>query len=128
MGTSPFAVSPSAASFLPDSICPKGWELPRYKNDKSYLKLLVNVYGQQTGNPISNGDKGISRTPLSFLRSGAYLNNNGARIDRTSYGYYWGSRALSTTRAYSLNFNLTSILPQNVLDKGHGFSIRCVSK
>ena len=122
----PSAVSPSLFLFLPDSICPKGWELPRYSNDKSYLRLLKEVYGQQTGS--GNGGKGMFKAPLSLIHTGAYAYYNGDRTDKGWVGYYWVPRVADKTIARYLYFSFANINPQNGASTNYGMSIRCVSK
>ena len=121
-----------------DSICPKGWQLPSYDGNKSYVNLTRDTYGKyKIGTYVYEGDynynsypayDGLDILPLSFLRSGYYGWSNGARNNRGSYGYCWGSRAASGTNAYNLNFNLNNFNPQNNNNKGNGFSVRCVAR
>ena len=114
---------------LPDSICPKGWELPRLSNEKSYQKLFVNVYGQQTNSGDGyNGDKGIVQTPLSFFRFGYYNYESGTLSDRRFYAYYLESQIYNNVQARLLVFHSVGLFPQSNRSKGSGFPVRCVSK
>ena len=130
MGTTPFVMS-LKCGFLPDSICPKGWELPRYENDKSYQKLLVDTYGQQKGEGTGyNGDKGVFGVPLSFFHAGDYGPGGGTLGNRGLSGgrYYWESRDNNATVGRNLNLKSTLLSPQTGLTKGYGISVHCVSK
>ena len=48
------------------------------------------------------------------------LNNNGTN------GYYWSSVQYDSNNAYNMNFNSSSVNPNNWNNKKNGFSVRCV--
>ncbi len=85
-------------------------------------------YGLTTGSGITNADTSLLTLPLSFLRSGYYYYYSGNLGTRQSVGYYWESRAYSTTNANYLYFFSTSLSPQSNATKGNGFAVRCVAR
>ena len=58
--------------------------------------------------------------PASGYYSGTSLNFRG------SYGYYWSSSWDSSTNAYSLYFDSSSVYPQRSSSRRYGFSVRAV--
>lgn len=58
--------------------------------------------------------------PASGLYNGTSLNNRG------TYGFYWPSSFYSATSAYRLNFNSSSVLPQDSSSRRFGFTVRPV--
>ena len=113
----------------PDSICPKGFELPTsgssFNSTPGSSYNLLNQYGL-TSSPIS-GDNNIVKTPLFFVRSG-YV----SPLDEYLYyagrgGYYWSSVANSSSNAYSLSFVSNSVIPSGSSNRYIGLSVRCVA-
>ena len=45
---------------------------------------------------------------------------------RGTDGYYWSSGYYSATNAYNLNFNSSTVNPQNNNNRRNGFSVRAV--
>ena len=112
------------------SICPSGWRLP---------------YGRDTGNGTASGgfynlnykinnnsnvtDATASRNlrayPNNFVYSGRFFNSSAS--NRGSGGYYWSSTAVSSSSAYNLYFNSSSVSPgTRSYNKYNGNSVRCV--
>jgi hypothetical protein len=58
--------------------------------------------------------------PASGNYNGTSLNNRG------SNGNYWSSSFNSATNAYNLNFNSSSVNPQNNNNRRNGFTVRPV--
>ena len=56
-----------------------------------------------------------------WLRSGS-LENAG------TWGNYWSSVQNSSSNAYNMNLNSSSVNPSNNNDKRNGFSVRCVRR
>ena len=118
-----------------DSICPRGWQLPTYAttDPKSYYNLIIRVYGGNN-RPYANrldgtlADSILLAQPLSFLRSGYYRWQTASRDYRGSGGYYWESRVYSVSSASHLHFYSSNLYPQHHLNRGYGFSVRCVSR
>ena len=133
-----------------DSICPKGWVLPRYSGDKSFSNLITGSVGstawynnQETGNALFTSgdafgmdniiyagakDTGVQSAPLSFPRSGYYYYNSGSLNNRGSRGYFWSSRSYSAASSYALSFYASYLRPQYYHSKGYGFAVRCVAQ
>lgn len=110
-----------------DSICPKGWELPRNSGNKSFQNLMATTYGMPTGGGLTNGDSGVQAEPLAFLRSGFYGWGNGGLYNRGGGGNFWSSHTYSTYGSHYLYFGSTYLGPQGGGGKGNGFAVRCVA-
>ena len=112
-----------------DSICPKGWRLPGYSGDGSYVELL-KPYSNRSGNAsdLAQGDTIAQVSPLAFLRSGGYSYSGGAPTNQASYGGYWSGKPYSVTNAYYLRFASTSLSPQDNNRRGTGRSVRCLAR
>lgn len=112
-----------------DSICPKGWELPRNTGDKSWNNLIITTYklittqGDQ-GNVTAN-DK-LHQNPFSLPYSGDVSYQSGAVVHQGSLGSFWSAAAVSAVRAHHLSFNGTYTWPQGAPYKTFGYSVRCV--
>ncbi len=126
-----------------DSVCPKGWQLPVYSNDKSWDNLIRVVYSAETftAGDASSGSKekingahiyAISQTmrraPLSMPFSGSFQFASGKTVSVAGNGLFWSSTSSSTTSARTLYFNSSSLNPQNGTNKGSGFPVRCVAE
>ena len=107
----------------PNSICPSGWQLTVNAETKvkSWYYLIRNTYGI-----LSGGDENIRLLPMSFVRSGAYVQES--FFNRADYGYYWSSTADSSNNACHLNFNYRNLNHQSNNYKSYGLSVRCVSR
>ena len=122
-GTAPEGASGDA----PDSICPAGWQLPRYTNGSSsnadYRNLLVE-YGLNSSNP----DGALNTAPLYFVRSG-YVRPSSHYLYYAGYnGYFWYGRAYNSSNGYSLTFSSTNVNPTYSNDYRYGgHSVRCVA-
>ncbi|MBR0403361.1 hypothetical protein IJI55_02325, partial [Candidatus Saccharibacteria bacterium] len=107
------------------SICPKGWTLPTNGDkgvNKSWAKLL-HVYG------IDTGAKLLANSTLGFTKYYGYwdwyLASEG---NQGILGYFWSGTPSAETNAYHLTYDSGGVYPQDINDKGHGFSIRCVAR
>ena len=92
---------------------------------KSYANL-TDAYGIKSNEA---GRIALGLAPLYFVRPG-YYHVNGNMYNLGSYGYYWSSTVFNTTRAYGLLFYGSDVLPQGnyYLDRGYGYSLRCVAR
>lgn len=125
-GTSTAAASITSGE-APESICPKGWELPRNADDKSWYKLLFTTYGLSDNSSDSNNY--VRQTPLSFAYTGYYYWVSGAPEGLGTYGLWWSATAVSRTNGRDLDMNTTPrLIPQNSNVKAYGFAVRCVAK
>ena len=118
----------SSGSQAPDSICPKGFELPlshtNNNNVSGSFYNLLNQYGFTSS--TGSGTNSITRAPLFFVRSGyvyptSYLDFAGY------YGYYWSSVAYSSSDAYNLYFYSSNVFPSDYISRYTGQSVRCVA-
>lgn len=111
-----------------NSICPKGWKLPKSggsSTENGSFNNLLNQYGL-TSSPTS-GNNNIATSPLYFVRSG-YVEpaSSGNGLGRVGYeGWYWSSRSRSSGYVYSLRFNQSVTL--SGASRYRGASIRCVA-
>ena len=109
-------VSTSTEKNMPNSICPKGWQLPPNAGDKSY-------------NTLTRTASDIYASPLSFVHLGQYLFGSGESNSRGYSSDYWSSTASGSGYSLNLYFNSGGDLdPQLGDDRAWGFSIRCVSR
>ena len=67
----------------PDSICPKGWQLPNYSSNTSF-KALVDIY--DITNNVAGANR-ISEWSIQYLPTGSYGFSFGYVDSRTTYGY-----------------------------------------
>ena len=115
-------------TLAPDSICPKGWQLPTYSGDKSFTTLINTSYSMKncTSNCESNQDSGVLSNPLSFLRDGYFLWYDAGTSSRGTEGSSWSLRSSSTTSSNRLDLHNTGLNPQGGDSRGIGFAVRCV--
>ena len=108
---------------ITQSICPKGWRLPKpFNNDKSFGNLVNMKYSLTTGLAINND-------PLNIYPAGNISNNSG--VTSSEYGSYWLDSSFEANYAYHVSYGKSSF---NVDDmyarygiKYNGLSVRCVS-
>ena len=119
----------SSGSQAPDSICPKGFELPlshtNNNNVSGSFYNLLNQYGftDSTGSGINS----ITRAPLFFARSG-FVYPDGPWLNGAGYyGYYWSSVARSSSDAHLLYFYSSHVYPSRFDYRYYGQSVRCVA-
>lgn len=139
-----------------DSICPKGWELPKADGGAAEAKDIVrftesyfNKYGNKTFSNLFNaygygfpnggapniygpnqqsGHNTVA-SPFYFSRSGNVSLLTGSLRCMGNRGVYWSSTAsTSASNTYSLYFDSADTFPSNSLYRGYGFSIRCLSR
>ena len=122
-----------------DSICPKGWGIARYgiSLDGGYYDLFVNNYGIKKRSDLSvsyqehknsiRPDESMTQTILSFNRQGRYLHEDGTRLRRNTYAYYWYSNVYASNVAYMFSASAITVNPTNNYYKGSGLSVRCVA-
>ena len=122
----------------PNSICPKGWQLPTNSGARSFKNLIDTYYVTGEGKSYTPGANNtplynwLNGAPLDFWRGGFYNRSNGGIWDRTIHAYWWESVASSGTNGYGLRTDVDSgtgrvWLPGNNL-RGYGFYIRCVAR
>lgn len=123
----------------PDSICPKGWQLPIYSGSKSWEYLVNTVYGisnATSGTTDTTGINKLTNAPLSFNPVGYYY-FTGVINGPYMYSYYITQRAIgsgndrdvssitigkSTTGNYVINTHSGGYY------RGSGNLIRCVAR
>ena len=121
-----FAVRCIASGGLaPDSICPKGWQLPTYSGDKSFTNLINTSYSMKNDNEPNPRDSGVLSNPLSFLRSGDFSWDGANPSYRSSDGNCWSLRSRDTAFTYYMDFFSARLIPQFSHYRGHGLAVRC---
>lgn len=121
-------------SEAPDSICPKGWRLPR-TNGASVASRpnefgnLLYSYGIIPYNDAtyyaSGGSTKIEQNPLNFLKSKGFI-NLGAHRNYGVDGGYWGSYVNSPQAAYNFGFYSNAPYPLSNQTRSYGFFVRCI--
>ena len=86
------------------------------------------MINEATSDLDASFEENLRSTPISFVRSGRYLDDTSALVNRGSIGFYWSSRASSATNAYGLYFHSTDIGPQYINNKARGLALRCVAR
>ena len=117
-----------SGGLAPDSICPKGWQLPTYSGDKSFNTLISTSYSMKYNNQTSedNRDAGVLSIPLSFIRSGAYRWQEGRPYNRNGEGVYWSSNSVATDQSLDLRFAFSYLYSARNDSFGYGHAVRCV--
>ena len=113
----------------PDSICPKGFELPTsystFNSTPGSFYNLLNQYGLTSSS--TSGDDNVVKTPLFFVRSG-YATPYDHYLYHAGYsGYYWSSVATSSSYAYNLSFYSSNVYSSDGYSRYIGLSVRCVA-
>ena len=135
----------TAGTEAQSSICPKGWELPRYSDvngtstlapSGSWMGLIRDTYKIIT----TQGNQGSSSTaldslhafPLSLPNSGYVNGTTGAIIAQGVDGYYRTAGVTSQTRAlifgYGTSAGTRSIFTESSSSRLNGFNVRCIAK
>ena len=98
-----------------NSICPKGWRLPKYSPNNDFA-ILGTAYNITTSNALD-----LRNSPLYLTRSGDL---SGAAIHNSlANGNYWFD-----SPGRRLSFNKTSFNPNNSYAKDAGYSLRCLAR
>ena len=77
---------------------------------------------------LTQGDTILQFAPLGFTRTGNYDWYSAALNGRGSVGRLWSRRSYSTTDSYVLNFRSTYVGPRGSLNRGDGYSLRCLAR
>ena len=118
---------------MPDSICLRGWRLPRgpeNSSDYSDIHDLFVVYGIiATGAPsnafLTNGFNNVRANPLYFVRSG-YV-QDGTLVSAGGAGNLHYSSVESASKVYRLGFASNVIYHQDSYFRYVGFPLRCIA-
>ena len=96
----------TAGAEAPDSICPKGFELPlSHTNNNNVSGSFYNLLNQY----------GFTGPDFHYL------------FNAGNYGYYWSSVASSSSSAYLLSFFSSNVSPSSNIIRYVGQSVRCVA-
>ena len=88
----------------------------------SNLQLFTSAAGIANN---ADGSNKIRSAPYNFPYAGYVYNGSLNRVG--SSGLYWSRTANSSTYAYNLNFNSSSVGPTLNDNRYDGFSVRCVA-
>ncbi|MBQ3271015.1 hypothetical protein IJH10_00205 [Candidatus Saccharibacteria bacterium] len=139
-GTGTWSIT-TAGTQATDSVCPAGWQLPRYSAvngtsttapNKSWMYLIRDIYQVIS----TQGDQGTGSTanarlhafPFSLPYSGNVYWQSGGTEGQGARGRFWSAGATSQTYARSLRFDGTNVWPEGSNGRLDGFSVRCVAK
>ena len=111
-----------------ESICPSGWRLPTSNSNSANYSFgnLVKQYGYTGSNQSGTTDATLLASPLFFAHGGDV--SSGSLYNQGSRGYYWSSRAYSSSHlAYLLYLYSSNVYPSDDLGRYLGCSVRCVA-
>ena len=110
----------------------------RYDGERSYLKLIKNVYGVFLAGSFKQNfkeynikirmDEFVLQSVFLFARFGNYGWDVGTLNSRAYNNSSWEDKAYSTIGARDFDFNHAGIYPLSANDKGYGISVRCEAK
>ncbi len=107
--------------------CPPGWKLPETGTWGTLSK--TNSAGWRNGYEFYMKPGGAEGDDVTWYPASGLRNiGSGAVNSEWYYGYYWSSAPVSATNAYSLYFYSGGVNPQNNLQRGNGFPVRCVQE
>ena len=129
----------------PGDICPAGWHLPKGANktneaNNEFWSLIVtglnngtnpadydsSSYPYYTGNEATPVSNALRSYPNNFVYSGNV--SRSSVNSRNSGGNYWSASGYSSSSAYNLYFNSTSVGPgTGNSNKFYGRMVRCVA-
>ena len=112
-----------------ESICPAGWRLPTGGSATANYSFdnLVKQYGYTGLNQSDTTDADLLASPLFFARGGT-VDFSGSLGGQGDYGYYWSSRAESSSYdAHFLSFSSSYVSLSDYGDRYIGLSVRCVA-
>ena len=128
-GTVGHTVTNSDADFvMPNSICPKGWRMPKGQssnNDFTTLMTAYNIYGTNAMAFNYQGLNAVRRAPLYFVRSGV-VGGGGTLVNAGTGSLVWSSTISAETNGRDLDFIGTDISPANSNLRLRGFAVRCL--
>ena len=106
------------------SICPAGWRLPTYSGNKSYQNLI-----SAQGDLISGVNGNVQNSPTYFVYGGSWGSSDGNGYGVGYQGLYWAGVKAGGNGSYIFHFGSNGYLnPQNSINSGVGFSVRCVAR
>ena len=105
-----------------DSICPKGWRLPKGDTGQKSFTYLVNAYGLTKDV--------ITQDPFNYIRAGYYKYDTGTVANDTYYTYIWSAYGfVNNGGVYAYNFSVqTELNPRAGYGRGDGRLVRCVAR
>ena len=120
-----------------DSICPKGWELPKIWGDTSFINLLSQYSSNDTSNIFTGlttetmsgtiNDGKIATAPLYLQYSGRPA-ADGTLLFAGNGGYFWSSTAYSDpSLAFSPYFYQSGVYADFGDYRYPGSSVRCLA-
>ncbi len=117
------------------SICPKNWKLPSSGNtvalrDKGSFYYLLQQYGVRSSvsgtSSVNQNTYNITLSPLFFVRSGGIDSGTYPFNYAGQWGYYWSSRANSSSTTFYLYFYNSGVDPSGSASRYPGYPLRCL--
>ena len=112
-----------------ESICPKGWVLPKNATGAGSFYTLYQSYNSQSlmttvaAKDSTVADRGPEFKLAGYYNGGAkYAGSEGNYWSRTAYGYDG-----SSYRAYYLSLDTSDVVPQGYYYQYRGYSVRCIA-
>ena len=136
----------------PKDICPKGWKLPKISDDGTSIAAASSEFANLARSYNDDASWASADTSVDYYTSdsiirtgmveGNVLNtsngyagftytcyyNGTSLLNVGSSGYYWSSSVYNSDYSYSLNFDTSSVRPQNYNYKSLGLAVRCIAK
>ena len=120
-----------------DSICPKGWELPKVWGNTSFINLLSQYSSDDTSNIFTGlttetmsgtiNDGKIATAPL-YLQYSGNPGTGGTLGYAGNGGYFWSSTAYpGPSLAFDPYFYQSGVYAYFGVDRYNGFSVRCLA-
>ena len=130
-GTSNITGKDTTGIDVNDSICPRGWVLPKGGSDtntnnfqKLYQAMGSPSYTEMLVSPITALDNATGTYKPGFLLSGIYNSYGSSSVGER--GDYWARTAYSLGHGYSLHINTTAVNTQVNSHKYNSLSVRCL--
>ena len=101
-------------------LCPAGWRLPTSNTGGEFATL----YGNASYNTNAKMRASVANGGAAFALAGYFYSSTPK--DQGSGGYYWSSTRNSNTGMYDLYLDTSSVTPSNYINRGNGYSIRCI--
>ena len=121
-----------------NSICPKGWRLPRttsivgsYEFSKLFYAYGISTDDKNTNGYATSGYNKLVNSPLYFVQSGRV---NVGSLDSSDTGYYASSTIYNSSHANYLQFSNNTLMPNQGnttntnFSRQFGWSLRCLAE
>ena len=123
-----------------DSICPKGWRLPKtgtiakstnnefYNMTQHYIGSMSWYGGSGDYSHWQNGTHNLLSSPQNFFYPGYRWDDENGVAGIGSVGNWWSSTVYSSNNAYLLGVNSSYVYPRGYGNRYNGFTVRCIAR